>query len=101
MDGNDQRRPVAGPSGALRASKIAPGDFVERVDRRHPVAGPSGAVAMLQRPNPLPADLSPVRIPRLSIIKTKNGPHKGARVRFIGGVDGTRTRDPRRDRPVF
>ncbi len=29
MDGNDQRRPVAGPSGALRASKIAPGDFVE------------------------------------------------------------------------
>ena len=24
----DRRRPVAGPAGALRASKIAPGDFV-------------------------------------------------------------------------
>jgi hypothetical protein len=24
-----------------------------------------------------------------------------ARVSIIGGVDGTRTRDPRRDRPVF
>jgi len=28
----DRRRPVSGPAGALRASKIAPGDFVARND---------------------------------------------------------------------
>ena len=28
----DRRRPVAGPAGAIRASKIAPGDFVARND---------------------------------------------------------------------
>ena len=28
-------------------------------------------------------------------------PKKGSGFSFFGGADGTRTRDPRRDRPVF
>jgi hypothetical protein len=44
------------------------------------------------------------------VLPTPGGPHKmqlcgwpdsNARRKAIGGVDGTRTRDPRRDRPVF
>ena len=33
-------------------------------------------------------------------VETKNAP-EGAFLLAFGGVDGTRTRDPRRDRPVF
>ena len=33
-------------------------------------------------------------------IQKKTGPQRDPAF-FVGGVDGTRTRDPRRDRPVF
>ena len=35
------------------------------------------------------------------ITKTKKAPVFRLRLNISGGVDGTRTRDPRRDRPVF
>ena len=49
---------------------------------------------------------------KLGTVKRKNEQKKSRRVKagflksliykgFFGGVDGTRTRDPRRDRPVF
>ncbi len=73
--GLTSRIPALGPSGALRASKSASCRFVE-----HRVAGS--------------------RSGRDAEIKNSGG-QRPPEFFIDGGVDGTRTRDPRRDRPVF
>ena len=47
-----------------------------------------------------PGDGARAPSPSLRPEPKKTGPQWGPAF-FVGGVDGTRTRDPRRDRPVF
>ena len=87
----DEFAVIAGrqPKAAMRPVAGAPGLF-------------GGLDAVFRRGHEVPPDVARAAGPREEEAQMKTGyPLKDTPRSLIGGVDGARTRDPRRDRPVF